>query len=313
MKRIVSITIAAIVVSCAFVGLKYLAFDCVLPKANYGMRAICKTNGISDLYIGSSMFRQGIDSRGLDDNAFLLAYNSNKPCHEAMQLRYLLKKGASFKRLIVDMYPFSMVRGTDLSDVRMIMDGDIGFTLELYSSMEKPRSLATLYDMVFLQNNEFFATLPVSYHLLNARNDRGSNTSIIHGKTESELNTRSESEDNTDIQMRTVQLAGIDDIISICDINNIELLFLETPKYKSINSNKGYQQLMRSYAKYLSDRNIPMILYDKTMEIMTGIVNKSLVKTYSFDDGNALYYTDAYHISYEGRQEFTSVLKSVLL
>lgn len=312
MKRILSIIVTSIIVVVLFVGLKYFTFNQVLPKANYGMRAICETSGISDLYIGSSMFRQGIYARDLDANAYLLAYNSNKPCHEAMQVKHLLDNGASFNRLIVDMYPYSMVRDAELSDARMIMDGDLRFTLELFSFLPKPRSLTTLYDMIVLQNNEFFLTLPVSFKLLNARNNRGSNTSIVHGKTDRELNTLTTRSDEVTIEMNETQIAGLNEIISICEEQHIEVVFLETPKYKSVNEDPVYRELMTTYAKFLSEKQIPMVLYEKTSAVVSDKIDESLVRSYRFDDGQALYYTDPFHISYEGRQQFTDALKGVL-
>lgn len=313
MKRILYITITSIIVVLIFTVLKYYTFGRVLPNANYGMRAICKLNDVSDVYIGSSMFRQGINARGISDKSFLLAYNSNKPCHEAMQLENLIENGAKFKRLIVDMYPYSMIRDAEISDVRMLMDGDIGFTWKIYSAMPKEsKSLGVLYNMLVLQNNELFVTMPISYKLINSRSDRGSNTSISHGSTAEELMAKMKRMKEKDLEMKEIQIAGLDEMISLCRNNDIDIVFLETPKYNILYEKDEYSELMEDYVKLLMDRDIPMIISNKTREVVGVEQNNQLVQSYEFDHSNPLYFTDGYHISWEGRKEFTNTLREVL-
>ena len=87
MKRIMYIIAVSMLVVAGFTCLKFYTYGRLLPHANFGMRAICQLDDISDVYIGSSMFRQGIDARSISNNAFLLAYNGNKPSHEALQVK----------------------------------------------------------------------------------------------------------------------------------------------------------------------------------------------------------------------------------
>ncbi len=312
MRRILIIFLTSIIVVIAFVFLKYLTFGLVMPNANYGMRAICHAKNISDLYLGSSMFRQGIDARELGDNTYLLAYSSNRPFHEAMQLKFLLDNGSSFKRVIVDMYPYSIVRNVGISDVRMIMDGDIQFTFKVYSAMKKNGyPLTTLYDLLVLQNNELFLTMPLTFQLMNNRYERGTNPTTRHGKTMEYL-AKQKPKPLEGIQMNKNQVDGLNQIIEICKEKNIELLFLETPKFISINEDEVYNMLMREYVHFLSDRNVSMILFEKTKDKVKDIIDDELVYSYKFDDNNPQYYLDLYHISYEGRQELTKVLKEIL-
>lgn len=283
-----------------------------MPKANYGMRAICNAGALSDLYIGSSMFRQGIDTKGLGEHTYLLAYNSNRPFHEAMQLKNLLDNGAKFDRLIVDMYPYSMTRDAGISDVKMIMDGDMAYTFKVYAAMKKEGyPLSSLYDMLILQNNELFITLPISFKLMNSRYERGSNTTTRHGREASELEQLKPKEVST-IDFNRIQVNGINDIIDICRNKNKELVFLETPKYYIINNDSVYIQIMKEYAQLLSDRGVKMILYEKTFNKIADVVDREIIETYDFDDENPLYYLDLYHISYEGRQVLTKTLVNQL-
>lgn len=312
MKRIVWIILSSIIVTIVFVGLKYLTFDSVMPNANYGMRAICKAKDIKDLYLGSSMFRQGIDAKEMGDSTYLLAYNSNRPFLEALQLKRLLDNGAKFDRLIVDMYPYSITRDVGISDVRMIMDGDIKFTCDVYRAMQKCGSpISTLYDLLFQQNNEIFLTLPVSYKLMNSRYHRGSNTSFRHGLSTEEL-AKLEPKEVDSRQMNEFQIKGLEQIISMCRDNAIELVFIETPKYQIINEDELYSKLMTDFAVFLSARDVEMILYDKTYDKVVDLINPVYVKKYSFDDSNPQYYLDLYHISYEGRQELSKKVLNLL-
>ena len=52
----------------------------LLENANYGMPALIEKGKVKNLYIGSSMFRQGIDIMTLEENGednYVLAYNGN--------------------------------------------------------------------------------------------------------------------------------------------------------------------------------------------------------------------------------------------
>lgn len=312
MKRILLVISTSIVVAITFVSLKYATFGFLMPKANFGMRAICKQNDIKDLYLGSSMFRQGIDSREMGDSTYLLSYSSNRPYLEAMQLKYLLEHGAKFKRLIVDMYPYSISRKVNLADVKMLMDGDLKFTIDLFTAMYKNgSSVSRLFEMLFLENNELFLTLPVSYKYMNDRYDRGSNTSKRHGVTKEELANKQPHEVENE-ELNPYQAEGLEDIIRICKEHSIDLVFLETPKYKTINEDRVYEKLMKQFSAFLSERKVKMILYKKTGDKIKGIVDDSLISTYDFDDGEALFYTDLYHISYEGRQDLSKRVINLL-
>jgi len=312
MKRIIYILLTSIIFVAAFVCLKYITFGLVMPKANYGMRAICSAREVTDLYLGSSMFRQGIDACELGDQTYLLAYSSNRPFHEAMQLKNLIDNGAKIKRVIVDMYPYSIVRDVGISDIRMIQDGDMKYTFNIYSAMHKiGYPITTLYDMLILQNNELFLTMPITYWPMNSRYVRGSNPTVRHGKSADDLATL-EPKTVESLVMNKSQIDGLNQIIQLCQKYNMDLVFLETPKYIKINEDDVYNKLMREFVEFLAERNMTIILFTKTLNKVADVINESKVYSYEFDDSNPLYYIDLYHISYEGRKELTKKLKKIL-
>lgn len=65
-----------------FTGLKneYARF---LPGGDYGMSPLVETGGAQHVFIGSSMFRQGLDIRILEEelgeSVYVLSYNGNQP------------------------------------------------------------------------------------------------------------------------------------------------------------------------------------------------------------------------------------------
>ena len=79
----------------------------LLENANYGMPALIEKGKVKNLYIGSSMFRQGIDIMTLEENGednYVLAYNGNQPVLEYYQLRNLIENNVQIENLYVDMY-----------------------------------------------------------------------------------------------------------------------------------------------------------------------------------------------------------------
>lgn len=308
MKRILFILLTSLVIVIGFVCFKYYVFSCYLTEATYGMRAICNEEGIKDFFIGSSVFKQGISANELGEHSYLLAYNSNSPYHEAMQVNYLLDNGAEFERLIVDMYPYCMSRDTKISDVRMLMDGDIAFTLGIYSALGKnDKSLSMLYDMIVLENNEFFITFPISFRLLNSRSVKGSTLSVRHGNNKTLKGNVPE-----EGRINEQQFNGVERLISICREKNIEIVFLETPKYYKIMDDACYAKIMEKYSRLLAERHIPMVLCEKTKSRLTRVIDNSLLTSYEYNDSCMLYFTDYIHLSYEGRKEFTRKLLKVL-
>lgn len=62
---------------------------------NFGMPALIKKGEVTDLWLGSSAFRQGIDIKVIEEkgekDSWILSYNGNQPVFEELQLKYLDK------------------------------------------------------------------------------------------------------------------------------------------------------------------------------------------------------------------------------
>ena len=75
-----------LIVIVAIILLKNQYSSLLLQNASYGMPALIKRQNVENLFLGSSMFRQGIDILELNaafpDKNYILAYNGNQPATE---------------------------------------------------------------------------------------------------------------------------------------------------------------------------------------------------------------------------------------
>lgn len=282
-----------------------------MRSANYGMRAICEEKEISSLYIGSSMFRQGINTAKLDSASFLLAYNGNQPALEYLQIKELVDNGVNIKRIVIDMYPYSAASELNVSDSRIFMDGNIGYTIDVFSLLKETKGYTYLMNILLQANNDGFVTWPFTHRLINERYYRGANTSSNKGLTNDQLDNM----DSTLGGLATLnedQKYGIINIIDFCRNKNIELLFIETPKYIRIHNNDNYIAMMKEYENLLDSHNVKMLLCNHTVSSLN-VSNNSNIACYSFENDNGENFIDLIHMSYKGRNEFSSLLNDLLV
>ena len=282
-----------------------------MRSANYGMRAICEEKEISSLYIGSSMFRQGINTAKLDSASYLLAYNGNQPALEFLQIKELIDNGANIKRIVIDMYPYSAASELNVSDSRIFMDGNMGYTFDVFSLLKETKGYSYLMNILLQANNDGFVTWPFTHSLINERYYRGANTSSNKGLTNEQLDNM----DSTLGGLATLnedQKYGIINIIDFCRNKNIELLFIETPKYIRIHNNDNYIAMMKEYENLLDSHNVKMLLCNHTVSSLN-VSNNSNIACYSFENDNGANFIDLIHMSYKGRNEFSSLLNNLLV
>ena len=89
MKKILT-TVAAVLVAVALLILLKNQYGSVFAGSTYGMPALLKQGEVDHLFIGSSMFRQGLDIDALEENldgsVYILSYNGNQPVFMAKEL-----------------------------------------------------------------------------------------------------------------------------------------------------------------------------------------------------------------------------------
>lgn len=299
--------VTSLVVVSVFVVGKYRFFDIAMAHANYGMRAICNEKEISSLYIGSSMFRQGINVAEIEPSAYLLSYNGNQPVAEELCLEYMLQKGANIKRLVVDMYPYSAANTPDLNDSRTFQDGDMGFTYSVYGVMKEYKGFAYLLEMLLNGNNEVFVTWPLTHGMVDSRYHRGSSTADAEGQTSEALDAIPLEFDGRE-KLQPLQMDALDRIIKMCRTKGIDIVFVETPKYYRVHANEAYDGMMTDYYDFLKERKVEMILCDKTVEALHLSDGSTCYITYSFENHDASNFLDLIHLSGKGRGEFSRLV-----
>ena len=110
MKRTIKI-LAGVVLAVLLVTVIKNEYARLLPVSSYGMQAAVKKGTIDHLFIGSSMFRQGLSIDVLEEelagSVYILSYNGNQPAFMAMELEYMLEEGLEIGTLYVDLYPYT--------------------------------------------------------------------------------------------------------------------------------------------------------------------------------------------------------------
>lgn len=313
MKKILSITLCAILLSMAFVVVRLKLTPVLMRNANHGMNSLKMIENVDNLFIGSSMFRQGIDAQALsteEEDAFLLSYNGNQPFLIYYEIKELLDNGVNIGTLYVDMYAYSLTSNTSLSDVRLLQENNLDFTYTVYKTMNKNKNanLLDLYEMVVKSNNEMFLSWPISYPLINSRYVRGSNNTKNAGATEEALKQLPLNFGES--TPKEVQLESLDKLIALCKENNVNIVFLETPKYSYLYEGESYRKIMIEYVDFLDKYNVKQVISQETSSHCGILENKNHI-IYSFDSNNPAFFTDLIHMSSDGRETFSVVLKQL--
>ena len=100
-KRIISVLISVLVVLLLIVKAEYASL--IYRESTCGMPALVAKGSIENLYLGSSMFRQGLDIESIENHqgdSYILAYNGNQPVSELIELEYLISNNV--KTYVID-------------------------------------------------------------------------------------------------------------------------------------------------------------------------------------------------------------------
>ena len=268
----------------------------LLNNASYGSTNIINKDEINNLFIGSSMFRQGIDIKTLEDNKednYILSYNGNSPYLEYYELLNLLDNNVKINNLYVDMYVYVMYQEPKISDEKMLLEFDFKQKKEILSKIGNGFSL--LYETYVTSNNEFIITYPINSQIVNNTFYKGGSLLMPSGESSEVLDNLYVYDLSGD--MNSIQIKYLIKLIKLAKDNNINLTFIETPKYATVKNNESYLKAMEKYKDILDDLDVRYIV--NSIEANN---------TYSFLNDNPEYYFDNIHLSYKGRVAFTNVL-----
>lgn len=269
----------------------------LLRNANYGLSYLVNQGSIENLFIGSSMFRQGLDAKQLEENgldSFILSYNGNNPTLELWSLKYLLKNNVKIKNLYIDMYAYSLTDEPSISDSKILMEVDLQGKYELYKLLNEKWNMSDFYSIFVSKNTELLLAWPIYYKLVNATYYKGGITSGKDGISSERLRELAMIEENK-IDERNKE--AILEIIKLCNENTINLYYIETPKSTRIIENENYQSLMSIYQDILNEHKVKYYLASD--------IDQEISK-------DSYHFFDLIHLSNTGRDKYTRSLARIL-
>lgn len=278
-------------------------YGCLLSGDNYGMPEIIKEQKIDNLFIGSSMFRQGLDihvlEKFLGESVYILSYNGNQPVFMAEELEYLLEHGVTIKNLYIDLYAYTAAARPWISDTKIFLDTDIRFKRNAWNLMKEHNEVKFqhFYEMFVTANNEQLLTYPINRRILSAQFYKGGSLLKPAGQEKEYLDT-------LDLGLREgldeVQIEGYRKMKRLADSYGICLVFLETPKYEKLykDSRKGgYPELLKALETMASEETIPYLAADAL----------------AFDCTDGQNFQDLIHLSAKGRESYSRQLCETII
>ncbi len=275
----------------------------LLPASTYGMQAVIRMEKIDHLFIGSSMFRQGLSidvlEEKLNGSVYILSYNGNQPVFMERELEYMLGEGLEIENLYVDFYPYTAAALPWISDTKILLDTDISFKADAWRLMAayNDTSFLDFYEMFVTANNEQLLTWPVNYRLVSAQFQNGGNILTPGGQTEEYLDSLETLGRRDGLQ--AAQVEGFREILRVAAERGITVYFIETPKYERMYRDEDYMELYRACLAALEEPSGSGIKSDT--EIL-------LSKELDFDNTCGAYFQDLIHLSAEGRTVYTELL-----
>ncbi len=273
-----------------------------LPVSSYGMQAAIGKKSVDHLFIGSSMFRQGLSidvlEEELEGSVYILSYNGNQPAFMAMELEYMLKEGLEVGTLYVDLYPYTAAATPWISDTKILLDTDLGFKIDAWELMAANNDTKFLdfYELFVTANNEQLLTYPIHNRLVSAQFRNGGNILTPGGQTKEHLDSLGMLGGREGIQ--ETQMEGYKKILELAEDHGIRVCFIETPKYERMYQDADYMGLYEECTKEVR----------KLTEADVKDTSLILAEELGFDFSEPACFQDLIHLSTEGRTLYTRLL-----
>ena len=212
----------------------------------------------------------------------------------AKELEYLLENGLQIENLYIDFYAYTLTAVPWISDTKMFLDTDLSFKMDAWKTMaaHSDVGLKDFYEMFVTANNEQILMYPINNVIVSSQFRNGGSLLSLAGKTEEHLDT-------LDLGVRDglfeSQIAGYDRIVELAKEYDINLLFIETPKYEKLltDTREG------CYTDLLNE----MIAWAKASG-----AEYLLAENFEFDHAKGSNFQDLIHLSAEGRTDYCKKL-----
>ena len=303
MKRILLTIGGALLAAFLLVVLKN-EYARLLPVSTYGMQAAIERGETENLFIGSSMFRQGLSIDVLEEelpgSSYILSYNGNQPALMAMELAYMLEEGLEVKNLYIDLYPYTAAADPWISDTKILLDTDLDFKIQAWRLMAENSgaSFSDFFEFFVTANNEQLLTYPINNALVSSQFRNGGTLLQQEGSTREELYALGMlgSRDG----LHEAQMEGYRKIAALAEEYGLNLYFLETPKYERMYADPDYMEL---YQLCLEE-----VQRLKAEWNGSGSFEVLCAEDLDFDSSDAGNFQDLIHLSSAGRTEYTQLL-----
>ena len=303
MKRILTAIGSALLAALLLIILKN-EYARLLPVSTYGMQAAIAQEETENLFIGSSMFRQGLSIDVLEEelpgNSYILSYNGNQPALMAMELQYMLEEGLKIQNLYIDLYPYTAAADPWISDTKILLDTDLDFKLRAWRLMAESgeASFSDFFEFFVTANNEQLLTYPVNNRLVSSQFRNGGTLLSQEGSTKEELDALGTLGGRDGLNEAQVQ--GYREIAALAEQYDLNLYFLETPKYERMYQDEDYRELYELCLQEVRE-------LERSWN-GSGSFAVICAEELNFDTSDAANYQDLIHLSAEGRKEYTRLL-----
>ena len=307
MKRILLTIGGALLAAFLLVILKN-EYARLLPVSTYGMQAAIERRETENLFIGSSMFRQGLSIDVLEEelpgSSYILSYNGNQPALMAMELAYMLEEGLEVKNLYIDLYPYTAAADPWISDTKILLDTDLDFKIQAWSLMAENSgaSFSDFFEFFVTANNEQLLTYPINNALVSSQFRNGGTLLQQEGSTREELYALGMLGSRNGLH--EAQMEGYGKIAALAEEYGLNLYFLETPKYERMYADPDYMEL---YQLCLEE-----VQRLKAEWNGSGSFEVLCAEDLDFDSSDAGNFQDLIHLSSAGRTEYTRLLCGAL-
>lgn len=303
MKRVLTAIGSALLAAFLLIILKN-EYARLLPVSTYGMQAAIAQEETENLFIGSSMFRQGLSIDVLEEelpgNSYILSYNGNQPALMAMELQYMLEEGLKIQNLYIDLYPYTAAADPWISDTKILLDTDLDFKLRAWRLMAESgeTSFSDFFEFFVTANNEQLLTYPVNNRLVSSQFRNGGTLLSQEGSTKEELDALGTLGGREGLNEAQVQ--GYREIAALAEQYDLNLYFLETPKYERMYQDEDYRELYELCLQEVRE-------LERSWN-GSGSFAVICAEELNFDTSDAANYQDLIHLSSEGRKEYTKLL-----
>ena len=307
MKRILLTIGGALLAAFLLVILKN-EYARLLPVSTYGIQAAIEREETENLFIGSSMFRQGLSIDVLEEelpgSSYILSYNGNQPALMAMELAYMLEEGLEVKNLYIDLYPYTAAADPWISDTKILLDTDLDFKIQAWRLMAENSgaSFSDFFEFFVTANNEQLLTYPINNALVSSQFRNGGTLLQQEGSTREELYALGMLGSRNGLH--EAQMEGYGKIAALAEEYGLNLYFLETPKYERMYADPDYMEL---YQLCLEE-----VQRLKAEWNGSGSFEVLCAEDLDFDSSDAGNFQDLIHLSSAGRTEYTRLLCGAL-